>query len=66
MRAATKKIAADIVSLNKIPADRRSTDWRTAKGLLEEAAGYIKIGNDHHAELMRKAAEPYLRFAELV
>ena len=65
MRAATKKIAADIVALNKIPPARRATDWRTAQGLLEEAAGYIKLGNDHHAELMRKAAEPYLRLAQL-
>lgn len=66
MRPATKMIAADIAALNKIPAERRSTDWRTAKGLLEEAARYIKISHDHQAELMRKAAEPYLRFAELV
>jgi hypothetical protein len=66
MRPTTKRIATDIAALNKVPAVRRSTDWRTAKGLLEEAAGYIKLGNDTQAELMRKAAAPYLRFAELV
>lgn len=66
MRPTTKRIATDIVALNKVPADRRSSDWRIAKGLLEEAAGYIKIENDAQAELLRKAAEPYLRFAELV
>ena len=66
MRTTTKKIAVDIVALNKVPAERRSSDWRTAKGLLEEAAGFIKLGNDVMAEQMRQAAAPYLRFAELV
>lgn len=66
MRPTTKRIATDIVALNKIPAERRSEDWRIAKGLLVEAAGYIKLGNDTVAEQLRQAAAPYLRFAEVV
>ena len=66
MRPTTKRIAIDIVALNAIPADRRGADWRIAKDLLTEAAGYIKLGHDLQAEALRKAAAPYLRFAELV
>ena len=66
MRPTTKRIRADIVALLAIPKERRDADWRIAQGLLIEAAQYIKIGNDEMAETMRKAAAPYLRFAEIV
>lgn len=66
MRPATKKIAAEIVALNKIPPERRREDWRIARGLLMEAAGYIKVKEDHLALAMLDAARPYLRFAELL
>ena len=66
MRPTTKRIRADIEALMAVPTHRRSADWRIAQGLLMEAAQYIKIGNDEMAELMRKAAAPYLRFAEVV
>ena len=65
MRPTTKRIHTDIVALMAVPTDRRAQDWRIAQGLLMEAAQYIKIGNDDAAETMRKAAAPYLRFAEL-
>jgi hypothetical protein len=66
MRPTTKRIRADIEALLSVPTDRRAEDWRIAQGLLMEAALYIKIGNDDAAEAMRKAAAPYLRFAEVV
>jgi hypothetical protein len=66
MRPTTKRIAADIVALNKVPVERRASDWRIAKGLLEEAAGYIKLNQDDTAEVLREAAASYLRFAEIV
>lgn len=66
MRQATKAIAASIVQLNAIPAERRDNpDYRTARGLLQEAAGYIKAGDDTMALRLHEAALPYLRFAEL-
>lgn len=65
MRPTTKRIHADILTLMAVPTERRAQDWRIAQGLLVEAAQYIKIGNDLTAETMRKAAAPYLRFAEL-
>jgi hypothetical protein len=66
MRKATKTVAVEIVRLNKIPADKRRDDWSIAKGLLLEAAGYIKIGNDAQALLFVQAARPYLNFAEIL
>lgn len=65
MRAATKMAAVEIAKLNSIPAERRREDWHIAKGLLTEAAQYIKIRQDLLAEAMVKAAQPYVRFAEL-
>ena len=66
MRPTTKRIRTDILALMAVPSYRRAEDWHIAKGLLMEAAQYVKIGDDHAAEKMRKAAAPYLRFAELV
>ena len=66
MRPTTKRIRADIEALMAVPTDHRAEDWRIAQGLLMEAAQYIKIGNDEMAEVMRRAAAPYLRFAEVV
>lgn len=66
MRPTTKRIQTDILALMAVPTDHRAEDWRIAQGLLIEAAQYIKIGNDDAAEVMRKAATPYLRFAEVV
>ena len=66
MRPTTKRIRADIEALMAVPTDHRAEDWRIAQGLLMEAAQYIKINNDEAAEAMRKAAAPYLRFAEVV
>ena len=66
MRPTTKRIRADIEALMAVPTDHRAEDWRIAQGLLMEAAQYIKINNDEAAEAMRRAAAPYLRFAEIV
>ena len=66
MRPTTKRIRADIEALMAVPTDHRAEDWRIAQGLLMEAAQYIKVGNDEMAEAMRRAAAPYLRFAEVV
>ena len=66
MTKTARLIRADIKALNAIPEERRREDWRIAKGLLLEAAGYDVAGHDLGAKTMREAAAPYLRFAELV
>lgn len=38
MRQTTKKIATDIVALNKVPAERRREDWRIAKRIARRLA----------------------------
>lgn len=62
----TLRIAKSITELNAVPIERRSEDFRIAKGLLEEAVGCVKVGNWTAADNLQKAALPYLRFAELV
>ena len=66
MRPTTKRIRADIEALMAVPTEHRAEDWRIAQGLLMEAAQYTKFGDDEMAEVMRRAAAPYPRFAGVV
>jgi hypothetical protein len=63
MNPISKKIEADILAYKKCID---SPDKRIAGGLLREAIEYVRINNYPQAEIMRKSAAPYLRFAEMV
>lgn len=62
MNIVSEKLAQDILALNKC---NPCPDKRIARGLLLEAVEYVRLSNYPQAEIMRKSAAPYLRFAEM-
>jgi len=62
MNPVSEKIKKDVLALRNC-AD--CPDKRIAAGLLREAVEYVRINNYPQAEILRKSAAPYLRFAEL-